>query len=722
MKRLCPLYFILFPFAFLMTCAPSFAEPSRQAGHPPPPVPARGGDAIELDRITVTATKTEESVVDTMAGTSVVTRGQVDQRLPSSIGQMIQSVPGVWSQVTANDPGQSINIRGLQDYGRVNVLVDGARQDYQISGHNANGTFYVDPEFIGQVDVLRGPVSNIYGSGAIGGVASFRTRDISDILKPDERYGLEQRIVAGSNGAGFVTSSSVGARAGQAADAFGQLTYRNQSAYRDGSGTIVPETGQRMVGGLFKLNVRPSDAQRISLSLLQQNNQFTNTNSLESGAGARFKQSVDTGTYTLGYTLKSPEAPLVDFGIKLYYSGAADHQTFVAPDARNLYTALGVTGGDGLSDKIDTGGFDVHNTSRFTTGALAHALTVGGDGVIDRVHTYDAAGGFVSVLTPSGRRGLAGGFVQDEVSFASRLRVLGAVRYDHYALSGGGTDANGSHLSPKLTIGVTPLRGIEFYGTYAEGYRAPSITEALIQGVHPFPAFTFLPNSSLKPEIARNYEVGVNIKYNDIWRHGDLLRAKATAFTNDVANYIDLAQVGAPLPTSFVPGFPNAACASAPPGMCIPFQPYQYVNLAKARIKGVELEGAYDWGGGFVSFSGTLTNGKNLTAGSSLVTVAPNRAMATLALRFLEDRSLTLGTRLTAVDASARNIPTSSWIKPSRGYVLADLFGSYRYSDQVSADLSLTNLFNRQYTQFLESEPSPGLTVKAGLTVRFAAK
>ena len=152
-----------------------------------------------------------------------------------------------------------------------------------------------------------------------------------------------------------------------------------------------------------------------------------------------------------------------------------------------------------LEDKINSYGFDLHNTARFTTGMLNHALTVGGDGTLDRVTTSDDAGGFVSALTPSGNRSLWGAYVQDEISYNSWLRVLGALREDGYHLSGGGVSSGGTHLSPKLTIGITPIRGIEFYGTYAQGYRAPSVTETLIQGVHPFPSFTFLPNPNLSP-------------------------------------------------------------------------------------------------------------------------------------------------------------------------------------------------------------------------------
>jgi hemoglobin/transferrin/lactoferrin receptor protein len=85
------------------------------------------------------------------------------------------------------------------------VLVDGARQDFQRSGHFANGQFYIDPEFLGGVDVVRGPVANVYGSGAIGGVASFRTKELSDIILPGE-------IAAGQSHGMFGTKAVNGSR------------------------------------------------------------------------------------------------------------------------------------------------------------------------------------------------------------------------------------------------------------------------------------------------------------------------------------------------------------------------------------------------------------------------------------------------------------------------------------------------------------------------------
>ena len=132
-------------------------------------------NAQTLDPITVIATKTEEKAIDTLAAVSTVRQEQLDQLMPSKSSQALFGIPGLWFQERADDPATSINIRGLQDFGRVNVMIDGARQNFQRTGHNADGIFYLEPELLSSVDVVRGPVANIYGSGAIGGVVSFRT-------------------------------------------------------------------------------------------------------------------------------------------------------------------------------------------------------------------------------------------------------------------------------------------------------------------------------------------------------------------------------------------------------------------------------------------------------------------------------------------------------------------------------------------------------------------
>jgi hemoglobin/transferrin/lactoferrin receptor protein len=137
------------------------------------------------------------------------------------------------------------------------------------------------------------------------------------------------------------------------------------------------------------------------------------------------------------------------------------------------------------------------------------------------------------------------------------------------------------------------------------------------------------------------------------------------------------------------------------------------------------LETGYDWGAGFATFEGSAINGKNLDTGMSLTTVPPYRASGTPGFRFLDDHSVVVGACFTAVGASPKNVPIAADggdPLPTAGYGLVDLFASYAYNDRVSANFSVNNLRNREYTQFLNVEPSPGITVKGGITIKFAEK
>jgi len=145
-------------------------------------------------------------------------------------------------------------------------------------------------------------------------------------------------------------------------------------------------------------------------------------------------------------------------------------------------------------------------------------------------------------------------------------------------------------------------------------------------------------------------------------------------------------------------------------------QDQQYQNIAQARLQGAELEAAYDWGRGFITVAGTIIEGENETTGDPLNSVYPNRLSATLGFRLLDDK-LTLGTRLTFVDDSESEVTN-----PTKGYGLVDLFASYRYDENISGDVTIQNVLDRQYIQYQNSQASPGLTAKFGLTVKFASR
>src|SRR5581483_11673183 len=204
-----------------------------------------------LDPITVVATKTEEKAIDTLAAVSTIRQEDLDRIMPTQVQGMFFGVPGVNFQTRADDPGIAINIRGLQDFGRVAVVVDGARQNFQRTGHNADGLFYLDPEMIGGADVVRGPVANIYGSGAIGGVASFRTKDVEDVLRAGQRWGVLSSGMIGSNNLQGM-ASSFGAARGEKADVIVGGVYRQRDDYYDGNGNPVVNSRNDDASGLAK--------------------------------------------------------------------------------------------------------------------------------------------------------------------------------------------------------------------------------------------------------------------------------------------------------------------------------------------------------------------------------------------------------------------------------------------------------------------------------------
>lgn len=629
---------------------------------------------IILDTITVTATKTEESVIDTLAGASVVTQGELDRIQPDRPADIFVDMPGVSTAEEGDDPSTAINIRGLQDFGRVNVMIEGARQNFQRSGHGANGFFYLEPELVRQVDVVRGPVSTIYGSGAIGGVVNFQLKDAADLLQPDETVAAILKSRYNTNDDGVLLSATGVARPVEAFDVLANVVWRDHGDYKDGGGDRVANTHEDVVSALVKGTLRPADGHELKVSYLHNDNDY-----VTGTVGSQRETDTVDRTAAAKWHFDGAGNPLVDLTVSTYYTSTDTNQVQIdgaAAGARRSFT-------------IDTVGGDAFNTSRFETGNIAHKLTYGGDFFRDKVRNSDPAGNG-DELTPSGERMVYGAFLQDQLDYGDWLQVIGAVRFDSYELKSGSIRSDGSRLSPKVTVGVTPIDGIQFFATYAEGYRAPAVTETLIDGVHPGGfAFALLPNPNLRPETAHNWEGGVNLKFDDVITDGDAFRAKAVYFHNDVDDYID--GVYSPLPA--------------------PFGQYQYQNVAKARLKGVEIEGTYDTGDIFVRAAYSRVRGDNRTDGQPLLNVFPEKFSTTAGVRLL-DHKLTLSGRWTAVAAQKR-VPTGT--PPSEAYDLFDLFATYEHSPTWSTSLSLKNLLDKDYTSYLDQNPSPGFS--AGLTV-----
>lgn len=699
-----------------------------------------------LDTITAAATKTKERAIDSLAPVSSISLDQIQGLQPNRLSDIFYAVPGVSFQERGDDPATVINVRGLQDFGRVAVVVDGARQNYQRTGHNANGSFFLDPELIGGVDVVRGPTANIYGSGAIGGLVSFRTKDINDVLRPGERWGVDLSGSYGSNNNRGLGSVFGGVRATPDVDIFGGAVYRTQENYKDGNGTEIGNTGNQVEAGLLKLTVRPALGHEVKFGATVQDYQYDigqlNRGPVATAAQRALYQGSSvyasdvknyTGTLTWNYSL--PSDNLFDSHVSVYGNRTDQDQTktYHYSTAGAVYCGTGNFGnnisgcvGDKRGYVLNTVGFDANNTTRFNVGDWRNAVTYGVDAFQDDVITTDSRGNS-NITTPSGIRTVSGGFLQLKQNYSTWFEAISAIRYDRYNLQSGTTNTGGDRFSPKITLGVTPVAGFQPYVSYAEGYRAPSITETVISGAHATgggPAFfvcpdgtsglfCFLPNPNLRPEVGKNKEVGFNLKYDNIFSASDSFRGKINLFRNDVSDYIDLV-ASTPVPTGF--------------GSFSQF--YQYQNIAQARIQGFEAETMYDAGNWFIGVAGHYIQGKNLQTNIGLATITPRKVVTTGGVRLL-DRTLILSAQWASYGAN-NDVPTG-YVR-STGYELVNLYMTYAATKDVVFSASIDNLLNQYYRPYaipgsstdgttqndvLWTSAGAGRVYKAGMKIHF---
>ena len=683
------------------------------------PVPAPPGDPdlILLDKITVVPTKTAEPVATSLAAVSQVDSVDLRTLQATEPSEIFFGMPGVSAQADSRRTQTSINIRGLQDFGRVAVIVDGARNNFQRSDHGAQSVFWVEPEMLKEVTVVRGPVSNIYGSGAIGGVVVFETLSAFDFLRDDERMAGQLTVRGESNGPGITTSGIAAARVADVFGLIGNITYKNLGDYTNGNGDTEDGTAAETLGGMLKATLRPDEDQEFEVGWTGLHDEWTE----RFGSIAARDTEVDQNTVTGKYEYSNPDNDWVDLHLSGYMNDVEQSQVQLTAEQQLGPGGAPVNIPAGAERGIDlrTVGFDGWNTSRFESGDLHNALTYGGDWFRDEVDSSDPTGGG-DVYTPSGERQAYGAFAQDRFLYSDWLEIIGALRFDGYSLKGTANgvsaDTDGTHLSPRLTVGVsplerTPLNGLQLYGTYAQGYRSPAVTETLISGLHPYGvAFPFLPNPNLKPEIATTYEVGLNFSRDDLFLDGDALRVKTAVFRNDIEDYINLELV-------FFGADPN--CPFVPQNF--PFFCAQYQNVAQARIDGFEFESIYDAGDFFTGLNVTLLDGEDRATGQPLLTVPPAQLTGRLGFRFLDYRAV-IGGEVQHVFGQD-NFDTEF----GDDYTLVNLFASYEASENFRLDLRINNLLDETYSNYLNditlTSPffEPGFNAKLGATIRFGA-
>ena len=114
---------------------------------------------MDLETITVEAPDETQSGTDgvllDIPGETTLGGETLERQQGGGLAGLLQGMAGVAVEASAEEAGMAVNIRGMQDVGRVAVTIDGVRQNFARSGHGANGQFFADPEMLRSVTVTR---------------------------------------------------------------------------------------------------------------------------------------------------------------------------------------------------------------------------------------------------------------------------------------------------------------------------------------------------------------------------------------------------------------------------------------------------------------------------------------------------------------------------------------------------------------------------------------
>ena len=129
-------------------------------------------------RITITPTRRPAPLAERPESTSIIERADIEARPSAGVPELLSQVPGVSIDQPGGPGGvSSLYLRGT-DPNHTLVLIDGIRANDPTN--TRGGSFdlsTLDPLTVERIEVVRGPLSSVYGSDAIGGVLNIITRE-----------------------------------------------------------------------------------------------------------------------------------------------------------------------------------------------------------------------------------------------------------------------------------------------------------------------------------------------------------------------------------------------------------------------------------------------------------------------------------------------------------------------------------------------------------------
>jgi iron complex outermembrane receptor protein len=151
-----------------------FAQPAEEQ-HDLDPHHGPGHQHSEIEEVIVRATPLARNLVELSQSATVLSGNELQSQVAASLGETLARIPGLANASFGENVGRPV-IRGLQGQ-RVGVLSNNMTSG-DASAVSQDHAVSIEPFLADQIEVLRGPSTLLYGSGAIGGVVNVVTHTI----------------------------------------------------------------------------------------------------------------------------------------------------------------------------------------------------------------------------------------------------------------------------------------------------------------------------------------------------------------------------------------------------------------------------------------------------------------------------------------------------------------------------------------------------------------
>ncbi|HHF4074133.1 TPA: heme/hemopexin-binding protein HxuC [Haemophilus influenzae] len=704
--------------------------------------------SVELDSINVIATRDPSRFAYTPEKQS---KDSLLSKQATSVAAALEDIPNVDIRGGSRSIAQKPNIRGLSD-NRVVQVIDGVRQNFDLAHR---GSYFLPMSLIQEIEVIKGPSSSLWGSGALGGVVAMRTPNALDLLKNNDKFGV--KIRQGYQTANNLSEKDVSVFA--ANDKFDVLIsgfYNNADNLRTGRGNKLNNTAYKQFGGLAKFGWQINDANRVELSHREtrfkqtapSNNEVENelTNEQITDQIREFHGPKDS--FPRPKAKSSSEISEFYSGVKTRLGSVSylsdqqipDQSTvfnyYLTPDNPYLNTHIALYNNktiekeqrkvSGVKDqtKLTTRGINLRNSSE-----LSHiSFVYGVDYMRDKIRTERGTNGSDAKFRAepyNANSNTTGIYLIAHIPlFGEKLLLSPSVRYDHYDTSSKTVKYKDNHLSPATKLTWIVTNWLDFTAKYNEAFRAPSMQERFVSGTH-FGADIagrneinkFVANPNLRPETAKNKEITANLHFDSLFKQGDKFKIEATYFRNDVKDFINL-KIFNDTNTN-ASASKNANTSTSTSRALLPTKS-QYQNITNARLSGIELQAQYQTERLTLFTNYGSTKGKDKDSGEALSNIAASKIGVGVNYALVKDK-FTVGATVTHYAAQRRVPKDHSVTYPS--YILTDLRATYAPLKgewkNLRLDFALENLFDRKYQPAFSLMEGTGRNAKISAVYSF---